>query len=233
MRILLVEDDGPTFNSIELMLKSDGFNVFGTNIGEEAIDLGKLYHYDIILLDLDLPDVSGHEVLRRLRISKVNTPILILSGANAIEDKVRGLGLGADDYLTKPFQKAELVARIRAIVRRSQGHAQSIVQIGDLIVNLDRKSVDICGTPVHLTKREYQILEALCLRKGSTLTKEMFLNLIYGGLDEPEMKIIDVFMCKIRKKLAEASGGQEYIETIWGRGYSLREPAEQKLSIPA
>ena len=233
MRILLIEDDGPSSHSIELMLKSDGFNVFATSTGEEGIDLGRLYHYDIILLDLGLPDVSGHEVLRRLRISKVNTPILILSGSSTIEDKVRGLGLGADDYLTKPFQKAELVARIRAIVRRSQGHAESIVHVGDLIVNLDKKAVHICGTPVHLTGKEYQILEFLCLRKGSTLTKEMFLNQLYGGMDEPPMKIIDVFMCKIRKKLSEASGGHDYIETIWGRGYSLREPTEDKLSISA
>src|SRR5215211_6340702 len=124
MRVLLIEDDSATAQSIELMLKSENFNVYTTDLGEEGIDLGKLYDYDIILLDLNLPDMSGYEVLRTLRVAKVKTPILILSGLAGIEDKVKGLGFGADDYLTKPFHKDELVARIHAIVRRSKGHAQ-------------------------------------------------------------------------------------------------------------
>ena len=233
MRVVLIEDDGPTSQSIHLMLTSDGFNVFTTDLGEEGADLGKLYDYDIILLDLHLPDISGYDVLRTLRTSKVSTPILILSGDNGIQNKVKGLGLGADDYLTKPFHREELVARIRAIVRRSRGHAQPIVQIGDLVVNLNQKVVEIHGKRVRLTGREYEILEILCLRKGSTLTKEMFLNQLYGGMDEPEMKIIDVFICKLRKKLAYASGGQVYIETVWGRGYSIRESTEHEISISA
>jgi len=224
MRVLLIEDDSATAQSIELMLKSESFNVYTTDLGEEGVDLGKLYDYDIILLDLNLPDMSGYEVLRTLRISKIKTPILILSGLAGIEDKVRGLGFGADDYMTKPFHKDELVARIQAIIRRSQGHAQSLITIGDLVVNLDAKSVEIAGQRVHLTGKEYQILEMLSLRKGSTLTKDMFLNHLYGGMDEPELKIIDVFICKLRKKIASASGGQNYIETVWGRGYVLHEP---------
>jgi two-component system cell cycle response regulator CtrA len=163
-------------------------------------------------------------VLRTLRLSKVKTPILILSGMAGIEDKVRGLGFGADDYMTKPFHKDELVARIHAIVRRSKGHAQSVITTGDLSVNLDTKTVEVGGQRVHLTGKEYQMLELLSLRKGTTLTKEMFLNHLYGGMDEPELKIIDVFICKLRKKLDAASGGVNYIETVWGRGYVLREP---------
>jgi two-component system cell cycle response regulator CtrA len=233
MRVLLIEDDSATAQSIELMLKSESFNVFTTDLGEEGTDLGKLYDYDIILLDLNLPDMSGFEVLRALRVAKIKTPILILSGIGGIEDKVKGLGYGADDYVTKPFNKDELVARIHAIVRRSQGHAQSVVQTGDLIVNLTRKIVEIDGVRVHLTAREYQILELLSLRKGTTLTKEMFLNQLYGGMDEPEIKIIDVFICKLRRKLADASGGKNYIETIWGRGYVLRESGSAQEKIPA
>jgi two-component system cell cycle response regulator CtrA len=187
----------------------------------------------MILLDLNLPDMSGFEVLRTLRVSKVRTPILILSGLAGIEDKCKGLGFGADDYMTKPFHKDELVARVHAIVRRSKGHAQSVIQTGDLIVNLDTKNAAICGTRVHLTGKEYQMLELLCLRKGTPLTKEVFLNQLYGGLDEPEPKIIDVFICKLRKKLANASGGRNYIETIWGRGHVLREPGEDAAGIPA
>jgi two-component system cell cycle response regulator CtrA len=192
MRVLLIEDDSATAQSIELMLQSEGFNVYKTDLGEEGVDLGKIYDYDIILLDLNLPDMSGYEVLKTLRVSKVQTPILILSGLAGIEDKVRGLGFGADDYMTKPFHKDELVARIHAIVRK-----------------------------------EYQMLELLSLRKGTTLTKEMFLNHLYGGMDEPELKIIDVFICKLRKKLAAATGGKHYIETVWGRGYVLRNPEDE------
>ncbi len=228
MRVLLIEDDSATAQSIELMLLSEGFNVFQTDLGEEGIDLGKIYDYDIILLDLGLPDISGYEVLRSLRVSKIKTPILILSGSGGVDDKVRGLGFGADDYLVKPFHKDELVARIHAIVRRSKGHAQSVIQTGNLIVNLDTKTVEVDTARVHLTSKEYQMLELLSLRKGTTLTKEMFLNHLYGGIDEPELKIIDVFICKLRKKLATANTGQHYIETVWGRGYVLRDPKEEQ-----
>jgi two-component system cell cycle response regulator CtrA len=233
MRVLLIEDNSSIAQSIELMLKSESFNVYTTDLGEEGVDLGKLYDYDIILLDLNLPDMSGFEVLRSLRVSKVKTPILILSGVASIEHKVKGLGYGADDYMTKPFHKTELIARVHAIVRRSQAHAQSIVQTGDLIVNVDAKTVHIKQIRVQLTGKEYRMLELLSLRKGTTITKEMFLSQLYGGMDEPEIKIIDVFMCKIRKKLAIASGGKDYIETVWGRGYLLREPQEVKAKMSA
>jgi two-component system cell cycle response regulator CtrA len=233
MRVLLIEDDSATAQSIQLMLKSQNLNVFTADLGEEGVDLGKIYDYEIILLDLNLPDMSGFEVLRKLRIAKVKTPIVILSGLAGIEDKVNGLGFGADDYITKPFHRDELIARIHAVVRRAQGHAQSIVQTGDLVVNLDAKTVQINGSPVHLTGKEYQMLEILSLRKGTTLTKEVFLNQLYGGMDEPEVKIIDVFICKLRKKLSHASYGKNYIETVWGRGYVLREPTENEAKIPA
>ena len=225
MRILLVEDDPTTSRSIELMLTHANLNVYCTDLGEDGIDLAKLYDYDLILLDLNLPDMSGHEVLRQLRLARVETPILILSGADDTDNKIKGFGFGADDYLTKPFHRDELIARIHAIIRRSKGHSQSVIRTGRVSVNLDAKTVDVEGTPVHLTGKEYQMLELLSLRKGTTLTKEMFLNHLYGGMDEPELKIIDVFICKLRKKLAEATGGQNHIETVWGRGYVLRDPA--------
>ncbi len=224
MRILLVEDDPTTSRSIELMLTHANLNVYCTDLGEDGIDLAKLYDYDLILLDLNLPDMSGHEVLRQLRLARIETPILILSGSDDTESKIKGFGFGADDYLTKPFHREELVARIHAIIRRSKGHSQSVIRTGKVEVNLDAKTVGVDGTSVHLTGKEYQMLELLSLRKGTTLTKEMFLNHLYGGMDEPELKIIDVFICKLRKKLAEATGGQNYIETVWGRGYVLREP---------
>lgn len=219
------------------MLTHANLNVYCTDLGEDGIDLAKLYDYDLILLDLNLPDMSGHEVLRQLRLAKIETPILILSGSDDTDNKIRGFGFGADDYLTKPFHREELIARIHAIIRRSKGHSQSIIRTGQVNVNLDAKSVDVGGKSVHLTGKEYQILELLSLRKGTTLTKEMFLNHLYGGMDEPELKIIDVFICKLRKKLAEATEGDNYIETVWGRGYVMRDPvpevAHRRVSIAA
>ncbi len=224
MRILLVEDDPTTSRSIELMLTHANLNVYSTDLGEEGIDLAKLYDYDLILLDLNLPDMNGQEVLRQLRLARIETPILILTGSDDTENKLRSFGFGADDYMTKPFHREELVARIHAIIRRSKGHSQSIINTGRISVNLDAKSVEVDKRPVHLTGKEYQMLELLSLRKGTTLTKEMFLNHLYGGMDEPELKIIDVFICKLRKKLANATDGDNYIETVWGRGYVLRDP---------
>lgn len=229
MRVLLVEDDPTTAKSIELMLTHANLNVYCTDLGEEGIDLAKLYDYDLILLDLGLPDMHGHEVLRQLRMARIETPILILSGADDTENKLKGFGFGADDYLTKPFHREELVARIHAIIRRSKGHSQSIIHTGKISVDLDAKTVEVGGRPVHLTGKEYQMLELLSLRKGTTLTKEMFLNHLYGGMDEPELKIIDVFICKLRKKLSQATSGENYIETVWGRGYVLRDPAPKEL----
>ncbi len=233
MRVLLVEDDTSTAKSIELMLKAEGFVVDSTDLGEDGLEIGKLYDYDIIILDLMLPDIDGYEVLRRLRAARVATPVLILSGLSETEQKIKGLSTGADDYLTKPFDKRELVARIHAVVRRSKGHSESVIRTGKLSVNLDTSTVEVDGQPLHLTGKEYGILQLLSLRKGTTLTKEMFLNHLYGGMDEPELKIIDVFICKLRKKLASATEGENYIETVWGRGYVLRDPQEQSGMVAA
>ena len=225
MRVLLIEDDQSMAKSIELMLKSESYVVDVSELGEDGLEVGKLYEYDIIILDLMLPDLDGYEVLKRLRAAKVETPILILSGLSELDSKLKGLGFGADDYLTKPFDKRELMARLQAIVRRSKGHAQSIIKTGPITVNLDSRTVDIDNQPLHLTSKEYGIIELLSLRKGATLTKEMFLNHLYGGMDEPEVKIIDVFICKLRKKIEKIqpdAGG--CIETVWGRGYVLRDP---------
>uniref|UniRef100_UPI0035AEE29F response regulator transcription factor CtrA n=1 Tax=Paenirhodobacter enshiensis TaxID=1105367 RepID=UPI0035AEE29F len=224
MRILLIEDDPTTSRSIELMLSHANLNVYSTDLGEEGIDLAKLYDYDLILLDLNVPDINGLEVLRQLRLARIDTPILILTGADDSDNKIKGFGFGADDYLTKPFHRDELIARIHAIIRRSKGHSQAIIRTGKISVNVDAKTVQAGARAIHLTGKEYQMLELLSLRKGTTLTKEMFLNHLYGGMDEPELKIIDVFICKLRKKLAEATEGDNYIETVWGRGYVLRDP---------
>ena len=234
MRVLLVEDDYAVSQSIETMLKKEGMIVDTTDLGEDGLEIGKLYDYDIIILDLMLPDMNGYEVLKSLRAAKVNQkvrtwsdlPIIVISARTEDNDKIDALDAGADDYLTKPFDKAELLARLQAVVRRSKGHSNSIIRTGDVEVNLDTQTVTVGTKTLHLTGKEYGIMELLSLRKGSTLNKDQFLNHLYGGIDEPELKIIDVFICKLRKKLEKASGGKNYIETVWGRGYVLRDPDE-------
>ncbi len=231
MRVLLIEDDRTMAESIELMLKDSGFNVYITEYGEEGMELGKLYDYDVIILDLSLPDMGGSDVLRKLRTAKIETPVLILSGYTDIENKVENLSFGADDYMTKPFHRDELIARLNAVIRRSRGHSDSLILTGNLTINLDQRVAEIEKKRVGLTGKEYEMIELLALRKGSTITKEMFLNHLYGGLDEPELKIIDVFICKIRKKIAAMNTGVHYIETVWGRGYALREPLPQEEAV--
>lgn len=227
MRILLIEDDIPTTKSIEAILKKDGLAVDTTSFGQYGLEVGKIYDYDCIILDLMLPDIDGTEVIKKLRASNVITPVVVLSGLSECNNKVTCLDIGADDYITKPFEGKELVSRIQAVVRRSKGHAESTINIGRMRINLQNKRVEIDGKNLHLTGKEYSILELLCLRKGSTLTKDMFLNHLYGGMDEPELKIIDVFVCKLRKKLMDALGGECYIKTIWGRGYTIKDPNEE------
>ena len=227
MRALVIEDDPVSAKLIESALKGENIVFEAAGCGEDGIELAKLYDFDIIVLDLRLPDIDGYEVVRRLRTARVETPVLILSGRTDTTDKVRGLVGGADDYLTKPFNKAELVARIQAIVRRSKGHAGSVIRTGRLVVNMEARQVEVDGRRLHVTGKEYSILELLSLRKGTTMTKEMFLDHLYGGIDEPELKIIDVFICKLRKKIQQATGGDHYIETVWGRGYMLKDPEPQ------
>lgn len=233
MRALVIEDDPVSTKLIETALRGENIVFEPTERGEEGIELAKLYDFDIIVLDLTLPDIDGYEVLRRLRATRVRTPVLILSGRSDPLDKVKGLTTGADDFLTKPFNKMELVARIQAIVRRSKGHSESIIRTGKMVVNMDARSVEVAGRRLHVTGKEYSILELLSLRKGTTLTKEMFLDHLYGGIDEPELKIIDVFICKLRKKIAALSGGDHYIETVWGRGYVLKDPDVATSQPPA
>ena len=224
MRVLLVEDDLTAAQGITLMLKTGGAVVDQADTGEEALELVRHYDYDIVVLDLMLPDMEGYEVVRRMRLARIETPVLILSGLSRPQAKVKGFGVGADDFITKPFDKAELLARMQAIVRRSKGFSQPVLRVGKLQLNLDSREVVVDGQVVHLTGKEYAILELLVLRKGMVLTKEAFLNHLYGGMDEPEMKIIDVFICKLRKKLALA-GADHLIGTVWGRGYMIRDSA--------
>jgi two-component system cell cycle response regulator CtrA len=230
VRVLLVEDDLTSAHGVAMMLKAGGAVVEHAETGEEAIELTHHYEYDIVLLDLILPDIEGYEVVRRMRLARNDTPVLILSGLSRPQAKVKGFSLGADDFITKPFDNTELLARMQAVTRRSKGFSQPTLRIGSIELNLDSRAVTVDGQDVHLTGKEYSILELLVLRKGMVLTKEAFLNHLYGGMDEPEMKIIDVFVCKLRKKLALA-GADGLIGTVWGRGYMIREPEDGDVNI--
>jgi two-component system, cell cycle response regulator CtrA len=222
MRVLLVEDDTTAACGLVLVLKRANAVTDIAGTGEEALELARRYDYDIMVLDLMLPDMEGYEVVRRLRAAKIDVPVLILSGMSRPQAKVKGLGAGADDYVSKPYDPQEVMARIQAVVRRSRGYSASTLSVGPLKLNLDARDVTAHGREVRLTGKEYSILELLVMRKGMVLTKEAFLNHLYGGLDEPEIKIVDVFICKLRKKLAQA-GADGLIGTVWGRGYTCRD----------
>jgi two-component system, cell cycle response regulator CtrA len=232
MRVLLVDGDLTSSVGLSKILQKAGLVIDQTDLGEEALEMVRHYDYDVVVCDLMLPDLDGVEMIRRMRAARVEIPVLALTAQTQAAIRLRAFAAGADDVLPKPFEHAELVARLHAILRRSKGYAASLLRVGKLQLNLDSRDVSIDGSIVHLTGKEYAILELLVLRKGMVLTKDAFLNHLYGGMDEPEVKIIDVFICKLRKKLQQA-GADNLITTVWGRGYMLRdEVAELPVPVP-
>ena len=224
MRVLLIEDDRAMARTIEMLLTPAGFVLDVTDEGEDGLELAKIYDYELILLDLSLPDMTGLELLRRLRRSKIETPLVVVSGTSDTATKVACLDAGADDYIVKPFEGAEFTARMRAAVRRFRGCAESTIRVGDMLIEMDSRRVHVNGERVHLTGSEYKMLELLALRKGKVLRKETILNHLYAGCDERGAKIVDVFICKLRKKLADTPGARQTIQTVWGSGYLLQDP---------
>ena len=232
MRALIASGDAFAAARIRAMLAKENLICDATDLGRDSLLLGRLYDYDIILLDLTVPDIEGYKLLQQLRAARVGTPILILSDCRELDEKVKFLRFGADDFVAKPFDRRELVARILAIVRRAKGHCESTIRTGRLAVNLDTRVVSVDGRPVHLTPKEYGIVELLSLRKGTILAKGVFLNHLYGGMDEPQSKIVEILICTLRKKIARATGGSHYIETVRGCGYVLRELATMPAGAP-
>lgn len=231
MRVLMIEDDVLSNRALVQALRDTSAVVEQIDSGEEALDMLKHYDFDIVMIELNLVDMEGYEVVRRMRAARINTPVLILSAFVRPQARVKAFAIGADDFITKPYDVSECVARMQAVVRRTKGFSQAVLQVGELELSLETRGVSIAGRPVHLTGKEYSILELLVMRKGMVLTKEVFLNHLYGGMDEPEVKIIDVFICKLRKKLAEA-GAPRMIGTVWGRGYTVRDPAPLPVAAP-
>ncbi len=226
MRILHTEDDDLTRDRVNLMLRAEGFDIESAALGQDGLDLATLYNYDAVLLDVDLPDITGLEVLRKARLAGVKAPVLMVSGSDDQDTKLKCFAAGCDDFISKPFHKDELLARIRAVVRRSNGHHTPVLTCGDITVDLNSHAVAVGGKALHLTGYEYKILECLMLRRGRTATKNDLLDYLYAGRDEPGVKIIDVFVFKLRRKLYLAASTQP-IETIWGTGYALREQIAQ------
>jgi two-component system cell cycle response regulator CtrA len=221
MQILLVEDDVSVAAAIKLICEIEGIGVKVVDLGADGITLASQTPYDLIVIDLGLPDIGGLEVLKALRDAAIAIPVMILTGIDGIPQKVKAFAQGADDYLTKPFHREEFVARLKAIARRDQGSDRRIITFGTLSIDLGTKLAEVGGNRVSLTSKEFQILVFLASRPGFTLSKEMILDHLYAGMDEPQLKIVDVFICKLRKKLADVSGGENFISTVWGRGYML------------
>ena len=229
MNILIVEDDPVMADAIEMTLRDSGYYSLIAQTKESALCELKYNQIDGVLLDLNLPDGDGNRLARLIRARhKSHIPILIVSGKNTVDDRITALGAGADGYLTKPFDKYELVANLEAIMRRAHGHASALVKAGNLTLDLSRNVTAINGKTLSLTRKEYQMLHLLLLRKGSVLSKDAFLNHLYGGVDEPEAKIIDVFVCKLRRKLEAAGIEGASIETIWGQGYVIATDESKK-----
>ena len=222
MNILIVEDDPVMADAISMTLSQKGYFWIIANDIESALDELKYSQIDGVLLDLNLPDGDGNRLARLIRARhKSHIPILIVSGKNTVDDRITALGAGADGYLTKPFDKFELLANLEAIMRRAHGHSSAKIAAGNLSINLSRNTAAVNDKNLSLTRKEYQILHLLLLRKGTVLSKDTFLNHLYGGVDEPEAKIIDVFICKLRRKLEQAGMEGVHIETIWGQGYVI------------
>ena len=223
MRILLIDDDRSLAENLTALLETEGFHVDEADRGEDGLELCQAYEYQAIILDLNLPDMRGDELLTNLRKRNDYTPVLILSGETEVESRLKCLTFGADDYLTKPFHMKELTVRLQALIRRSNGFGVNTLTFGNLTLDLTSHDVFVDDELIHLTSKEYEMLELLCLRQGHIVTKENFLNHLYGGMDEPEVKIIDVFICKLRMKIQNANVSSALIKTVWGRGYRIED----------
>ena len=213
MKILHIAYNRVTVEDVRLALA--GHTVEHADTGEYGIDLVTLYEYDCVIC-------GTVDLVNRIRDAKIEVPILVLSACAGVADKVNALRLGADDYMTKPFDSEELAARVSALVRRSRGFVRSVIEVDGLQIDLDRKTASWQGTPIPFTISEYKMVELMALRRGAPVTKDMFLSALYSDADsEPDSGIINVFLCRLRRKLAEASGRNDVVRTLWCRGYVM------------
>jgi two-component system OmpR family response regulator len=220
MRVLVIEDEPDLLWAIATAIREAGYAVDVAADGQQGLFKVQGGQYDVVVLDLMLPKVDGWTLLRKVRAAGQNTPVLILSARDALSDRVRGLDSGADDYLTKPFELAELLARIRALIRRSAGKPSGRIDVGDVCVDTLGKCAIKCGEMVSLTAREYELVEFLALHRGELVTRTMLYDHLYDEEDDSLSNLIDVHVSNVRKKL-----GKDFITTRRGLGYVVGEPA--------
>ncbi len=222
MRILVVEDEKDLNNIITKHLKKNNFSVDSVFNGEEALEYLEYGAYDLIVLDIMLPKLNGYEVVKKLRENKNETAVLMLTARDSIDDKIKGLDLGADDYLIKPFDFGELLARIRALVRRKYGNTSNTMEIDDLCIDIAKKTVVRAGKNIELTGKEYEVLEYLIQNKGHVLSRDKIRDSVWDYGYEGESNIIDVLIKNIRKKI-DVGNSKPLIHTKRGLGYVLKE----------
>jgi DNA-binding response OmpR family regulator len=222
MNLLLVEDEARVADFLERGLLAEGYTVMVAREGREGLNLARAYPFDLILLDLMLPDMSGLAVCQELRAKGIRAPILVLTALDTPQDKVKGLRLGADDYLTKPFDVDELLARIEALIRRSQGFPQQTphLVVGDLVFDRESLTVQRDGETIVLTAKELAVLELLMSMPGKVLSRERILNTVWGYAEDPLTNVVDVYISRLRGKIDRA-GGPTLIKTLRGLGYKL------------
>ncbi|QDH15536.1 response regulator transcription factor [Oecophyllibacter saccharovorans] len=221
MLILIVESDPSAAAALTKALRPTACQIEAVSTGTEALTMLQRYDFDLLITEMALADCDGASLIKRLRRAHIDLPVLVLSEVVTTEAQLSAFSAGADDYVTKPYDREVLAARLQALFRRTRGFSEPRLHLGPLELNLEARMATVDGTPLSLTGKEYAILELLAVRRGTVLTKDTFLNHLYGGIDEPEMKIIDVFVCKLRRKL-QKFGIDHLIETVWGRGYVIR-----------
>lgn len=237
IKILIVEDDAETAQYIAKVLRQKNFTSEILSNGYEALYAVKSNKYDLMLLDMDLPYITGLDLLSRIRKLNISLSTIGVSGLSGVSDKIQLLEAGADDYITKPFDARELLARVEAVNRRGTVYSSSNSKFGNILIDHESQSVTTeSGKEIYLTKKEYTILELLIKRKPSVVAKETFLSHLYHNIcDEPNPKIIDVFVCKLRKKLINIAGDLDItpkIRTVWGRGYMIHLGQADEYSKP-
>ena len=225
MRILLAQGHTAEAKTTSALLESSGAVIDHVRSGREALSFLQTYEYDLVVLDRSLADGDGADALRRFRAQGFATPVLMVADFSTGKSRAQALRTGADDILAKPYDEDELLARVEAVVRRRHGFAQSTLRVGPLEIDMGSREVRVDDQPLAVTRKEFAILELMALRKGRVIPKQSFLEHLYNGLDGPETRVIDVFICNLRKKLAGWGCGN-LIDTVRGHGYIMRDVAD-------
>jgi len=222
MKVLLVEDEAKIRSFVEKGLKAEGFVIDSVDNGDDALQFALHTPYDAVVLDIMIPGTDGLSILKQLRAKKINVPVILATARGTLDDRLEGLNLGADDYLAKPFHVDELIARLHAIVRRTQGGNMNLVSLQDLTMNLGTREVDRSGIPVELTPREFNLLELLMRSPGRVYTRTQILDAVWNYDFDPNTNLVDVYIKRIRAKVDFKEPA--LIETVRGVGYRMRKP---------